>query len=70
MGTTNPHAMHTVLIWIEGEAHEMMETGECSGNVAERVKRFPIKIVGTSRDDAIRKMNTLIEEVKILCQNR
>lgn len=65
---SNPHAMHKVILWVEADVHELLETGECSGNVGMRISRFPIEIKARNLADATKKINETIEELKQRCK--
>ena len=65
---SNPHAMHKVILWVSADVHELLETGECSGNLGLKVERFPIEIKGRNQADATRKMNEVLEELKEKCK--
>lgn len=65
---SNPQAMHKSIIWVEVDTHELLETGECSGNVGAKIKRFPIEIKGRNLADVTKKVNEVLEELKEKCK--
>jgi hypothetical protein len=66
--TTNEHAMHTAIIWVEVEIQENLPTGECSGNTFQKIERFPMMIRGVNRNDCVKKTNEFIAEMKDQCK--
>jgi hypothetical protein len=65
----NPNAPHKALLFIEASVHEVRPDGLCSGTQSYKLERFPVCVSGNNLDDCIRKMNTLIQEVKEKCQS-
>lgn len=65
----NEHAMHKAILWIEVDVTELLSTGECSGNIGHKIQRFPLTITGINKSETLRKVGTLIEEIKEKCKS-
>lgn len=66
--SSNPNAPHKAVIFIRAEVHPVLPTGECSGDPAVRIQEFPVAISGENRDDAVKKMNEFLAEIKTRCK--
>lgn len=64
----NEESPHRNIIWVMAETHQLLKTGECSGRKVYELKRFPLVIDGSSKDDAIQKLNQFVQELKQKCQ--
>lgn len=63
----NPTAPHAILLIIKAQVHEVLPTGELTGNVAHKHNSGEVEILrfdAQDRDIAIRKLNELLQELR------
>lgn len=66
----NPEAPHRSVIWVRASTHELLKTGECSGMSSYEIGLFPLYVDGMNLDEAVRKLNDLLAEVKESCKKK
>lgn len=63
----NPTAPHAILVIVKAQVHEMLPTGELSGNVAHKHLNGQHEIFRLDcqdRDIAIRKLEELLQQLR------
>ncbi len=64
----NPTAKHRAVIFLRAEVHELLNTGECTGNSVKNVDNMILAIDGNNKLEAIDKLEKIIKELKAKCQ--
>jgi hypothetical protein len=59
---SNPEAPHVGVVWVSAEVRQ-----EGADTPIHQVKPFPIAVRGTSKTDAIKRLDELIDELKGRC---
>lgn len=65
--SNNPTAPHAIILIVKAQVHQLLETGELSGNVAHRHKNGEhevFRLDAQDRDTAIRTLNEFITELR------
>ena len=60
----NPNSPHRCVVFIQGEVHELLKTGECAGRPVHKIESFPIYFDGNDKFLAIQKANEFLAVVK------
>ena len=63
----NPTAPHAIVIIVKAQVHELLPTGELSGNVAHKHnggQHEIFRLDAEDRDVAIRRLNELLTELR------
>lgn len=61
---------HKAIIFIDAEIQDCLKTGECSGRVVFKIDRFPLTIDGSDLNDATKRLNETLAELKQTCLNQ
>lgn len=67
MVASNPTAPHSIILIVKAQVHEVLPTGELTGNVAHKHNggnHEVLRLDAQDRDIAIRMLNELIDELR------
>lgn len=64
----NDNQPHAAVITIEANVYDKRPTGELSGNVVTKIKKFHLKVEGADRVICEKRLNEILAELKTKCR--
>lgn len=64
----NDNRPHAAVITIEANVYDKRPTGELSGNVVTRIKKFYLTLDGSDRFICERRLNEVLADLKSRCR--